>query len=87
LIVARLLPAGAALTLAVDDTLFRRSGKNARLLLNHGRIHEDQSPTRIRTCIPGSLRRSRLGLQGLCVEGSDAVGQAALGQVVVAGHG
>src|SRR6185503_7821576 len=27
LIVARLLPAGAALTLAVDDTLFRRSGK------------------------------------------------------------
>src|SRR5918995_5856158 len=27
LIVARLLPAGAALTVAVDDTLFRRSGK------------------------------------------------------------
>jgi DDE superfamily endonuclease len=27
LIVARLLPAGAALTLAVDDTLFKRSGK------------------------------------------------------------
>ena len=27
LIVARLLPAGAALTIAVDDTLFKRSGK------------------------------------------------------------
>jgi hypothetical protein len=27
LIVARLLPAGAALTIAVDDTLFTRSGK------------------------------------------------------------
>jgi hypothetical protein len=28
LIVAQLLPAGAALTIAVDDTLFKRSGKN-----------------------------------------------------------
>ena len=27
LIVARLLPAGSPLTLAVDDTLFKRSGK------------------------------------------------------------
>jgi hypothetical protein len=27
LIVARLLPGGAALTIAVDDTLFKRSGK------------------------------------------------------------
>src|SRR3954468_19490781 len=27
LIVARLLPSGAALTIAVDDTLFKRSGK------------------------------------------------------------
>ena len=27
LVVARLLPAGAALTIAVDDTLFKRSGK------------------------------------------------------------
>ena len=30
LIVARLLPAGSRLTIAVDDTLFRRSGKPAR---------------------------------------------------------
>jgi hypothetical protein len=28
LIVAQLLPAGAAVTLAVDDTLFKRSGKD-----------------------------------------------------------
>jgi hypothetical protein len=30
-----------------------------RLLLNHARIQEDHSPTRIRTRAPGSLRRAR----------------------------
>jgi hypothetical protein len=29
-----------------------------RLLLNHGRIHENRSPTRIRTAVPGSMRRA-----------------------------
>ncbi len=52
LIVARLLPAGAALTIAVDDTLFKRSGKKvfgaARLMTASRRGREGPETHRVR---------------------------------------
>ena len=52
LIVARLLPAGAALTIAVDDTLFKRSGKKvfgaARLMTASRRGGEGPETHRVR---------------------------------------
>ena len=49
LIVARLLPAGAALTIAVDDTLFKRSGKKVLCVAWHHDGRHAREPGRDRS--------------------------------------
>ena len=64
LIVARLLPANSALTIAVDDTLFKRSGKKvfgaARLMTASRRRREGTETHRFRQLL-GRGRHRRTG--------------------------
>ena len=84
LIVARLLPADSALTIAVDDTLFKRSGKKVfGVYWHHDGAAKGPKPIGFGNC-RGNHRRGRSGTGTRRVKHVDTDVVATVGKVTAA---